>query len=111
MERKKPSFVCKTCGEKFAGGRNLGDHYRAHPDHDTRPKAKKTKKAAAPKAAPKPTQPKLADLSATDLIKLTLQKLTDEINAKRQLLQDIEKIRTEVTQLENQRESLKKMVQ
>lgn len=110
MERKKPTFICKTCGEKFAGGRNLGDHYREHPDHDVRGKAAKAAKAGS-KPAARPAQPRVSDLSAADLLKATIQKLTDEINAKRQLLQDVERIKTEVTQLENQREALKKMVQ
>ena len=98
-----PVYKCKSCGKEFNGGRRLGDHYAEFPDH--RP-------AGKPKAAGAgaPVRTNLRKLSATDLIQAAVDKLAIEINAKRQLLADVEKIKAEITAMENQRTALQKML-
>jgi hypothetical protein len=99
----KPIYKCKGCGKEFNGGRRLGDHYAEFPDH--RP-------AGRPRTAStgSPVRMNVRKLSATDLIQAAVDKMAVEINAKRQMLADVEKIKAEITALENQRTALQKML-
>jgi hypothetical protein len=99
------TYTCKTCGAEFTGGRKLGDHYAEHPDHRpvTRPRADR-----APGSGP--ARGSRHKLSATDHIQAAIDKLAIEINAKRQMLADVERIKAEITSLENQRQALQKML-
>jgi hypothetical protein len=99
----KVVYKCKACGKEFNGGRRLGDHYAEYPDH--RP-------AGRPRAAGAGalTRTHRRNLSATDHIQAAIDKLAVEINAKRQVLADVERIKAEITALENQRAALQKML-
>lgn len=100
---EKVVYKCKACGMEFAGGRGLGFHYAEYPGH--RP-------ADEPKAAGAGASARTYGrrLSATGHIQAAIDKLAYEINAKRQLLADVEKIKAEITALENQRTALQKML-
>jgi hypothetical protein len=99
-----PVYKCKVCGKEFNGGRKLGDHYSENPDH--RPAGK----ARASAGGSPPARVYGRKLSATDHIQAAIDKLAVEINAKRQLLADVERIKAEITSLENQRSALQKML-
>jgi len=100
---EKVVYKCKACGMEFNGGRRLGDHYAEHPDHRpaTRPKGSK----GGPSI-----RTSWRKLSTTDLIQAAIDKMAVEINAKRQLLADVERIRAEITALENRRIELQKLL-
>jgi DNA-directed RNA polymerase subunit N (RpoN/RPB10) len=102
-----PVYKCKACGKEFNGGRRLGDHYAEYPDHRPPGRPKGTRAAAGSGAPPRTYRRRL---SATDHIQAAIDRLAMEINAKRQLLADVEKIKAEITALENQRTSLQKML-
>ena len=104
---EKPLYKCKMCGAEFTGGRRLGDHYAEHPDHRPAGRARSEKGALGGVSAKGTRRSKL---SATDHIQAAIDKLAVEINAKRQLLADVERIKAEITSLENQRTSLQKML-
>ena len=99
-------YKCKACGKEFAGGRKLGGHYREYPAH--RP-AGSSKGSQAPGGAGASGRIYGRRLSATDHIQAAIDKLAVEINAKRQLLADVETIKADITALENQRIALQKM--
>ena len=100
---KNPVYKCKACGMEFNGGRRLGDHYAAYPEHrpGTRPKGGR----GGPSI-----RTSWRKLSTTDLIQAAIDKLAVEINAKRQLLADVERLKVEITTMENQRTELQKML-
>ena len=101
-------YKCKVCGKEFSGGRKLGDHYGENPDHRPAGRARGTKPAAAGAGAGVRTYGR--KLSATDHIQAAIDKLAIAINAKRQLLADVEKIKAEITEMENQRTALQRML-
>lgn len=92
-------FKCKTCGLVCSGGSTLGRHYAEHPDH--RP-------VGAPKGARTVTHRR--KLTITDHIQAAVDKLAGEINEKRQMLADVERIKADITALENQRAALQKLL-
>jgi len=100
-----PVYKCKVCGKEFNGGRKLGDHYAENPDH--RPPGSQRAKASALGALGVSHRRKF---SATDHIQAAIDKLAVEINAKRQMLADVERIKADITALENQRVMLQKML-
>ena len=79
----------------------LGDHYAEFPSH--RP-------AIKPRAVGALVRTSVYKLSVTALIQVAVDKLAVEINAKRRLLADVERIRAEITTMENQRTTLQKML-
>jgi len=97
-------YKCKACGQQFTGGRRLGDHYSEHPDH--RP-AGKPRGDKPPAVGAKINRRKL---SATEHIQAAVDKLAVEINAKRQMLADVERIKADITAMENQRAALQRML-
>ena len=100
-------YKCKACGKEFAGGRKLGDHYGEFPDH--RPPGS-SKGGQASGGAGGPVRTYGRTMSAAAHIQAAIEKLAVEINAKRQLLVDVEKIKADITALENQRIALQKMM-
>lgn len=96
-------YKCKGCGREFNGGRKLGDHYAEYPAH--RPEGRSRAAGAGGSG-----RTNLRKLSATELIQAAIDKLAIGINAKRQLLADVEKIKAEITAMENQRTALQKML-
>jgi hypothetical protein len=98
-------YKCKACGKEFTGGRKLGDHYGEFPDHRPvgRPRADRPA-GGAPARTPR------RNLSATDHIQAAIDKLAVEINAKRQMLADVERIKADITDMENRRSALQKMM-
>jgi hypothetical protein len=102
----KPVYKCKMCGEEFTGGRMLGNHYSDHPDHRPAGQARASRPATGGAAPAR----RMGRLSATDHIQAAIDKLAVEINAKRQMLADVERIKAEITELENQRTALQRML-
>ena len=86
---KKPSFVCKTCKQSFAGGRALGSHYDANPTHRIKPAGKKAKGAGkgsgkvAESVKGKPFYPagipKHFDYIVGDVLKISITQIENEI--------------------------------
>jgi hypothetical protein len=103
---EKSLYKCKTCGAEFTGGRKLGDHYAEFPAHRPAGRSRGAAAGGAPVSAGKGRR----NLSATDHIQAAIDKLAVEINAKRQMLADVERIKVEITSLENQRSALQKML-
>ncbi len=101
MAKKGNVLECPTCKKKFDSPRGKGNsaqaHYAEFPDH------RKSKPATASKRGGK-------DMTAAQLIQAAVDKLANEIAAKRQMLADVDKIKAEITQLENQRTQLSKML-
>ena len=93
-ERKKPT--CKKCGKEFDSGGEVRNHYKQFPDH--RPvKAEKTAKVAK-------------GFSPTQHIELAIGLINGQIAEKRQMLSNIEQLKKEITELENQANALKRML-
>ena len=102
-----PIYKCKACGKEFNGGRRLGDHYAESPDHRPAGSPRGDRATVGAGGTSKSYRRKL---SATDHIQAAIDKLAVEINAKRQMLADVERIKADITALENQRTALQKMM-
>ena len=96
-------YKCRACGKEFSGGRKLGDHYAEYPDHRPVTRAKSGKPGSSVRSP-------VRRMSTADLLQAAVDKLAVEINAKRQLLADVERTKAEITALENQRTALQRLL-
>lgn len=87
----KTKYTCEKCGTDFKAGRTLGKHYDENPAH--RPPEKVVKH-------------RTAKGSSDSFLKQAIAVIDKEIAEKRAFLQNVEKIKTDITKLETRKKTL-----
>jgi Tfp pilus assembly protein PilO len=106
---KKLRFQCPYCSEQISSGPGLGKHKQEqHPAEWLKEQEAKASKGG--KRTAKPSQLWQQSASAADLMQQAVDKLGSEIDAKREQLASVDKLKAEIKELEQQREALKKLL-
>jgi uncharacterized protein involved in exopolysaccharide biosynthesis len=106
---KKLRFQCPYCSEQISSGPGLGKHKQEqHPAEWAKEQEAKTSKGG--KRTAKPAAAWQQSATAADLIQQAYDKLAAEINERKTLLSNMDKIKGEIKELENKRAALKSML-
>jgi len=108
--KKGQVIKCEVCGETFSGGRAKGEHIKNSPKCQTAEwKAKQAAKQAA-KQGEKKGKAAVAGMSADSYLKAAIDAIAGELAIKRQALADVDKLKAEITELDNRRQALVKLL-